>query len=594
MADDTTIPASAAEVPESASTDFIRAAVAEDVRTGRYAGKVRTRFPPEPNAYLHIGHVKAIALDFGVAAEFGGQCNLRFDDTNPAKEEAEYVEQIREDIRWLGFDWGDREYNASDYFGKLFEHAVELVRKGKAYVCDLSQEEVRAHRGTLTEPGRNSPCRDRSVEENLELLGKMRAGELAEGACTLRARIDMASPNITMRDPVMYRIMKIPHHRTGDAWCIYPMYDFAHPLSDAFEEITHSLCSLEYEIHRPLYDWFIRECGVYPSRQIEFARFNLTHTVMSKRKFVTLVQGGHVRGFDDPRLPTIAGMRRRGYTPQAILAFIRSVGMAKTPSTVEVALLEHFIREDLNKTAPRRMAVLRPLKLIVDNYPEGQVEELDAENNPEDPTAGTRKMPFSRELYIEREDFMENPPKKFHRLSPGKEIRLKHAYYVTCTRVVKDPASNEVAELHCTYDPASRGGWTQDGRVVRGTSHWVSAAHALSAEVRILEHLFTKENPDDAPEGQDYRANLNPRSQETLTGCMVEHTLSTARPGDRFQFLRQGYFCADPDSAERLVFNRTVGLVDSWAKIQAKELGEGGGRRGRGRAPADAGKEETE
>jgi glutaminyl-tRNA synthetase len=397
-----------------------------------------------------------------------------------------------------------------------------------------------------------------------------------------------------MRDPVMYRIMKIPHHRTGDRWCIYPMYDFAHPLSDAFEEITHSLCSLEYEIHRPLYDWFIRECGVYPSRQIEFARFNLTYTVMSKRKFVSLVQGAHVRGFDDPRLPTIAGMRRRGYPAEAILAFIRSVGMAKTPSTVEVALLEYFIREELNKTAPRRMAVLRPLRLIVDNYPEGQVEELDAENNPESPAAGTRKIPFSRELLIEREDFMESPPKKFHRLSPGKEIRLKHAYYVTCTRVIKDPASGEVVEVHCTYDPSSRGGWTQDGRVVRGTSHWVSAAHAIPAEVRLFDHLFTKENPDDAPEGQDFRANLNPRSQETLTGCMLEPSLATVRPGDRVQFLRQGYFCVDPDSTEHLVFNRTVGLVDSWAKIQAKERGGGGGRRDRSRAPSDAGKEETE
>jgi glutaminyl-tRNA synthetase len=590
MADDITTNAPEAEVSERASTDFIRAAVAEDVRSGRYGGKVHTRFPPEPNAYLHIGHVKAFALDFGVALEFGGLCNLRFDDTNPAKEEAEYVDQIREDIRWFGFDWGEREYNASDYFGRLYEHAVALIRKGKAYVCELSQEEVRAHRGTHTEPGRNSPYRDRPVEENLRLFEKMRSGELPEGACTLRARIDMASPNITMRDPVMYRIMKIPHHKTGATWCIYPMYDFAHPLSDAFEGITHSLCSLEYEIHRPLYDWFIGECEVYPSRKIEFARFNLTHTIMSKRKLVTLVQGGHVRGFDDPRLPTIAGLRRRGYTPEAILAFIKAVGMAKTPSTVEVALLEHFIREDLNLRAPRRMAVLRPLRVIIDNYPEGQVEWLDAENNPEDQAAGTRKIPFSREVYIEREDFMENPPKKYFRLSPGKEIRLKHAYYVTCVGVVKD-ATGEVKELHCTYDPASRGGWTQDGRVVRGTSHWVSAAHAIPGEVRLFDHLFTKEDPEDAPEGSDFTANINPRSLETLTGCMLEPGLSEARPGERFQLLRQGYFRVDEDSGARLVLNRTVGLVDSWGKIQARERGEGG-RRDRRRAPGEAPKEE--
>ena len=578
------------EAPEQGSSDFIRAAIAQDVASGRYGGKVRTRFPPEPNAYLHIGHVKAIALDFGVAREFGGTCNLRFDDTNPAKEEAEYVEQIREDIRWFGFDWGDREYNASDYFGRLYEHAVGLIRAGKAYVCDLSQDQIREYRGTLTEPGRDSPWRGRSVQENLDLFEKMRSGKLGEGACTLRAKIDMASPNIVMRDPVMYRIMKLSHHKTGDTWCIYPMYDFAHPLSDAYEEITHSLCSLEYEIHRPLYDWFIRECGVYPSRQIEFARFALAYTVMSKRKFVTLVQGGHVGGFDDPRLPTIAGMRRRGYPAAALLAFIRSVGMAKKPGMLEMELLEHYVREDLNHSTPRRMAVLRPLRLVIDDWPEDKVEWLDAENNPEDPAAGTRKIPIGRVLWIERDDFMEDPPRKYHRLSPGKEIRLKQAYYVTCTGVRKD-AAGHVTEVHVTHDPSSRGGWTNDGRVVRGTSHWVSAAHAVAVEVRLIDRLFTVENPDATPEGKDFTQYLNPRSLEVLT-AQAEPTVADAKAGERFQFLRQGYFAVDPDSRPgKPVFNRTVGLVDSWAKTQARERGEGGRRP---REKATTPKEETE
>jgi glutaminyl-tRNA synthetase len=564
--------------PEEGSTDFIRAAITEDVRAGRYGGTVRTRFPPEPNAYLHIGHVKAIALSFGVAQEFGGRCNLRFDDTNPTKEEAEYVEQIREDIRWLGFDWGEHEYHASDYFPRLYEYALGLIRAGKAYVCDLSPEEMRDYRGTLTEPGRDSPYRNRAVEENLALFEKMRSGSFPEGACTLRAKIDMTSPNITLRDPVMYRIIKKAHHRTGDTWCIYPMYDFAHPLSDALEEVTHSLCSLEYEIHRPLYDWFIRECNVFPSRQIEFARFNMTYTIMSKRKFVRMVQDGLVSGFDDPRLPTIAGMRRRGYPAEAILAFIRSIGMAKAPSTLEVELLEHFVRENLNLRAPRRMAVLRPLRLVVDNYPEGQIEWLDAENNPEDAGAGSRKIPFSRVIYIERDDFMVDPPPKFHRLSPGREIRLKHAYYVKCADIERDPVTRDVSTVHVTYDPASRGGWTGDGRVVRGTSHWVSASHAVPAEVRLLEHLFTTGNPDDAPEG-DFTRYLNPGSQVVIE-AQVEPALAEASPGERYQFLRQGYFAVDADTAPgRIVFNRTVGLVDSWAKLQAKERGESGRRR---------------
>jgi glutaminyl-tRNA synthetase len=558
----------------AAPTDFIREAVAEDNRAGRFGGRVHTRFPPEPNAYLHIGHAKAVWIDYGVAQDFGGLFNLRFDDTNPTKEEQEYVDAIVEDVRWLGADWGDRLLFGSDYFGQMYEWAEDLIRKGKAYVCDLSADEVTEHRGTLTRPGRDSPYRGRSVEENLDLFRRMRAGEFPDGSRTLRAKIDMASPNLNMRDPVMYRILHASHHRTGDSWCIYPMYDWAHGLEDSIERVTHSLCSFEYENHRPLYDWFLDQLGIYHPRQIEFARLNVTYTVLSKRRLLEIVKGGHVKGWDDPRMPTLAGLRRRGYTPEAIRDFCRRIGIAKMDSVVDVGLLEHCLREDLNRRAPRVMGILRPLRVVLDNYPGGQVEDLEAINNPEDAAAGTRKVPFSRVLYIEREDFMEEPPKKFFRLAPGREVRLRYAYFVTCTGVVKDPATGEVVELHCTYDPATRGGDAPDGRKVKATLHWVSAAHALEAEVRLYDHLFTKPDPDDAPEGQDWTVNLNPKSLEVLSGCRVEPGLAAAAPGTRVQFERLGYFCVDPDSAPgRLVFNRTVTLKDAWAKIQRKQGG---------------------
>ena len=561
----------------SSKSNFIRDIIEEDLRTGKYGGRVHTRFPPEPNGYLHIGHAKSICLNFGLAADYGGLCNLRFDDTNPTKEEVEYVESIKEDVRWLGFDWEDREYYASDYFEQMYEYAVQLIKAGKAYVCDLSPEEIREYRGTLTEPGRESPYRNRSVEENLELFERMRAGEFEDGARVLRAKIDMASPNLNMRDPVMYRILHATHHRTGDKWCIYPTYDFAHPISDSIEGITHSICTLEFEDHRPLYDWYLDQLGIYHPQQIEFARLNLSHTVLSKRKLRRLVEEGYVNGWDDPRMPTIAGMRRRGYTPEAIRDFCERIGVAKANSVVDIALLEHCLRDDLNKRAPRVMAVLRPLRLVIDNYPEDQVEWFDAINNPEDPSMGTRKVPFSRVLYVEREDFREDPPKKWFRLAPGREVRLKHAYLVTCTRVVKDERTGEVVELHCTYDPATRGGDAPDGRKVRGALHWVSAAHALDAEVRLYDRLFTKADPEDVPEGQDFTANLNPNSLEVLTGCKVEPSLAEAKPGDRYQFLRLGYFCVDPDSTDgHLVFNRTVPLRDTWAKIERSLRKKGG------------------
>ena len=554
------------------SKDFIRERIDNDLATNRFGGRVHTRFPPEPNGYLHIGHAKSICLNFGIAAEYGGLCNLRFDDTNPTKEEVEYVESIKEDIRWLGFDWGDRLYFASDYFGRLHDCAVELIRRGKAYVCDLSQDEVREHRGTLTRPGVNSPYRGRSVEENLDLFARMKAGEFQDGARTLRARIDMASPNVNMRDPVMYRILRAEHHRTGETWCIYPMYDFTHPLSDSFEGITHSICTLEFEDHRPLYDWFLDELEAYHPQQIEFARLSLTRTVTSKRKLLELVQGGRVDGWDDPRMPTLAAMRRRGYPPEAIRDFLSRVGVAKFDSTIDFALLEHCVRDALNATATRVMAVLRPLRLVIDNYPEGKVEAIEAVNNPESGDAGTRELPFSRELWIERDDFSENPPKEFFRLSPGREVRLKHAYLVTCTRVVKDERTGEVAELHCDYDPASRGGEAPDGRKVRGTLHWVSAAHAASAEVRLFDHLLREEPAGEGPPA-DFLELLNPSSLTVLRSCRVEPGLAAAAPGERFQFMRQGYFCIDPTLSRpgAPVFNRTVSLKDTWAKI-AKTL----------------------
>ncbi len=554
---------------DSTPSNFIRDIIEEDLRTNKYGGRVHTRFPPEPNGYLHIGHAKSICLNFGLAAEYGGLCNLRFDDTNPTKEEAEYVESIMEDVRWLGFDWGDRLFYASDYFEQLYEYAVQLIKKGKAYVCDLSAEEIREYRGTLTEPGRDSPYRNRSVEENLDLFARMRAGEFEDGSRTLRAKIDMASPNVVMRDPVMYRILRATHHRTGDKWCIYPMYDFTHCLSDSIERITHSICTLEFENNRPLYDWFLDELGVYHPQQIEFARLNLSYTVMSKRKLLELVTGGYVAGWDDPRMPTLSGLRRRGYTPEAIRAFCDRIGVAKANSMVDIALFEYFIRQDLNQRAPRVMGVLRPLRVVIDNYPEDRVEELEAINNPEDVSMGTRKVPFSRVLYIERDDFREDPPKKFWRLAPGREVRLRYAYFITCVGVVKDEQSGEVVELHCTYDPATRGGDAPDGRKVRGTLHWVSAAHALPAEVRLYDRLFTKADPNDVEEGRDFKDYLNPNSLETLTDCRVEPSLAGAAPGTRVQFERQGYFCVDPDSsAGKLVFNRTVALRDSWAKIE--------------------------
>jgi glutaminyl-tRNA synthetase len=568
-------------VSDSASaSDFIRAIVVEDIKTNKRGGRVHTRFPPEPNGYLHIGHAKSICLNFGIASEFSGLCNLRFDDTNPTKEEVEYVDSIKEDVNWLGFDWGDREYYASDYFRQLYEFAVRLIKDGKAYVDSLTADEIREYRGTLTEPGKNSPYRDRSIEENLELFEGMRAGKYKEGEHVLRAKIDMRSPNINMRDPTIYRIRYTPHHRTDSNWCIYPMYDYAHPLSDAIEGISHSICTLEFENNRPLYDWFIAQLDFKePPQQIEFARFNLSYTMMSKRRLLELVREGFVDGWDDPRMPTLSGMRRRGYTPEAIRALCDRTGVSKTNSTVDISLLEYFIREDLNRRSPRVMAVLRPLKVIIDNYPEGKNEEVEAENNPEDPAAGRRLVTFSRVLYIEQDDFREDPPKKYFRLSPGREVRLKHAYYITCTRVVKDESTGEILEVHCTYDPDTRGGWSEDGRKVRGTLHWVSAEHALDAEVRLYELLFTKENPAEEEQGRDFQDNLNPNSLEVLEGVKLEFSLRGAVPGNRYQFLRQGYFCVDPNSSEnRLVFNRTVTLRDSWAKIERSLRSvEGGG-----------------
>lgn len=548
--------------------DFIRARIAEDLAAGRGGSRVATRFPPEPNGYLHIGHAKSICLNFGVAQEFGGTCNLRFDDTNPTKEDVEYVESIEEDVRWLGFEWAGLHF-ASDYFEQLYDYAVHLIRRGLAYVDSQSAEQIRQRRGTLTEPGTESPFRNRGIEENLDLFSRMRAGEFEDGAHVLRAKIDMASPNINMRDPVLYRIRRAHHHRTGDAWCIYPMYDFAHPPSDALEQITHSLCTLEFEDHRPLYDWLIEHLPV-PARprQIEFARLNLTYTVMSKRRLLELVQEGHVSGWDDPRMPTIVGMRRRGYTPDAIRTFCERIGVAKRENIVDVALLEHAVREDLNLHAPRVMAVLRPLRLVIENYPEGQTEEVSVVNNPEDPSAGSRKVPFSRVLYIERDDFMEDPPKKFFRLAPGREVRLRCAYFITCTGVTKDPASGEVTELRCTYDPATRGGDAPDGRKVKATLHWVSAAHAIAAEVRLYDRLFNAEQPGASG---DYRADLNPNSLEVIREAKVEPSLAAAAPGVRVQFERIGYFSVDRDSvAGRPVFNRTVTLKDSWAKIAGR------------------------
>ena len=556
--------------PSSPSLDFIRAKIAEDLKANKHQGRVVTRFPPEPNGYLHIGHAKSICLNFGVAAENeGGVCNLRFDDTNPIKEEAEYEESIKDDVRWLGFDWEDRLFYASDYFDQLYQHAVQLIQEGKAYVCSLSAEDIRKYRGTLNEPGKDSPYRTRSVEESLKLFEGMRAGEFEAGSHVLRAKIDMTSPNLNMRDPTLYRIRKVPHHRTGDKWLIYPMYDYAHSLSDSLEWITHSLCTLEFEDHRPLYDWVLDELNLdcHP-QQIEFARLNISYTVLSKRKLLELVKEGHVSGWDDPRMPTLSGLRRRGYTPKAIRNFCAQVGVAKRDTLVSVALLEYHLREDLNRHSPRVMAVLRPLRVVIENYPEDQEEELDAVNNPEDPAAGSRKVPFSRVLYIEQEDFLEDPPKKFYRLAPGREVRLRYAYFVKCVDVVKDKKTGEVVELRCTYDPATKGGSSPDGRKVKATIHWVSAAHSLQVEVRLYDRLFVKENPEEG--GADFREALNPDSLVTLTSCRVEPSLKGAEPGSRYQFERQGYFCVDSvdSTPEALVFNRTVTLRDSWARIE--------------------------
>ena len=559
----------------AASRDFIRTIIDEDLKNGKHTS-IMTRFPPEPNGYLHIGHAKSICLNFGIANEFNGLCNIRFDDTNPTKEEVEYVESIVEDVRWVGFDWGDRLYYASDYFEQLYDWAIELIQKGKAYVCSLSADETREYRGTLTEPGKDSPYRNRSVEENLDLFARMKAGEFKEGEHVLRAKIDMASPNINLRDPVIYRIRHASHHRSGDKWCIYPMYDYTHGLSDSIEGITHSICTMEYEDHRPLYDWFLDaiDTPCHP-RQIEFARLNLNYTVMSKRKLLTLVNNGHVSSWDDPRMPTISGMRRRGYTPEAIRNFCDRIGIAKRESIVDLALLEYCVREDLNKVVPRVMGVLKPLKLVIDNYPEELMEELDCPYHPEDESMGSRKVPFSKVLYIEQDDFMEDPPKKFFRLAPGREVRLRYAYYVTCEKVVKDEETGEVLEVHCTYDPETKGGWSKDGRKVRGTLHWVPAANALSVEVRLYDRLFTVEDPAGEKDG-DFASFINPNSLEILNECFVEPSLKDASPGSHYQFERIGYFCVDSrDSTEdHPVFNRTVTLRDSWAKIMKKQGGK--------------------
>ena len=561
------------EAPSASGLDFIRQIVVEDQQSGKHDGRVQTRFPPEPNGYLHIGHAKSICLNFGLAGEHGGFCNLRMDDTNPTTESEEYARAIEEDVRWLGFDWSDRFYYASDYFEQLHEYALQLIREGKAYVCDLRGKEVSEYRGLWNEPGRDSPYRNRSIEENLDLFTRMRAGEFEDGSRTLRAKIDMASPNMNLRDPAIYRIRRVPHYRSGDDWCIYPMYDFTHPLSDALEDITHSLCTLEFEDHRPLYDWFLEHVDA-PSRprQIEFARLNLSYTVLSKRKLLELVGEGHVSGWDDPRMPTLVGFRRRGYTPEAIRDFCDRIGIAKANSIVSIAQLQDAVRQDLNQRAPRVMGVLRPLKVVIENYPEGQVEEVEAVNNPEDESAGTRPLPFSRELYVERTDFREDPPKKYFRLAPEREVRLRYAYFITCREVIKDPETGEVVELRCTYDPETRGGYAPDGRKVRGTIHWVSASHAVEAEVRLYDHLFSKINPEDVDEGGSYKDALNPESLETLAGCRVEPSFARAQPGHRVQFERQGYFCVDTDtSADRLVVNRTVTLRDTWAKIEKAE-----------------------
>lgn len=560
------------ETPSSPASNFIREIIAEDLKNNKHNGRVATRFPPEPNGYLHIGHAKSICLNFGIAKENQtGVCHLRFDDTNPSKEEVEYVDSIQEDVKWLGFDWQTHLYYASDYFEQMYQYAVELIRLGKAFVCDLNQQQMREYRGTLTEPGKNSPYRDRSVAENLDLFERMRAGEFEEGQKVLRAKIDMSSPNLNMRDPVIYRILKAHHHRTGDKWCIYPMYDYAHCLSDSIEKITHSICTLEFEDHRPLYDWVLDELNVecHP-QQIEFARLNISHTVLSKRKLLELVKQGYVSGWTDPRMPTISGLRRRGYTPTALRNFCEKIGVAKRESMVEIALLEHTLREDLNLNALRVMGVLNPLKVIIDNYPADQEEELDAVNNPENAEAGNRKVPFSQVIYIEQDDFKEEPPKGFFRLSPGKEVRLKHAYYITCVGVEKND-QGEVIAVHCTYDPETKGGWSKDQRMVKGTLHWVSAKHAVDAEVRLYDHLFSKTNPNEEKEGVDYKSYLNPNSLQVLTGCKLEPSLANAPLGQPYQFIRQGYFCLDPDSTtDKVVFNRTVALKDTWAKVEKK------------------------
>lgn len=560
----------AGEPSDSVPSHFIRNLVVEDIKRGKNQGRVHTRFPPEPNGYLHIGHAKSICLNFGLAAEFGGLCNLRFDDTNPSKENIEYVESIKEDVRWLGFDWGDREFYASDYFEQLYQFAVQLIKAGKAFVCDLNADQMREYRGTLTEAGRNSPYRDRSAEVNLDLFQRMRVGEFADGSRTLRAKIDMASPNINLRDPVMYRVLRATHHRTGEQWCIYPTYDYAHGQSDSIEGITHSICTLEFEDHRPLYDWYLEQLGIHHPQQIEFARLNLTYTVLSKRKLLQLMQQKYVSGWDDPRMPTLAGIRRRGYTPEAIRTFCERIAVAKRNSVVDIAMLEHCLREDLNKRAPRVMAVLRPIKVVLENYPGDRVEELEAVNNPEDPSMGQRNVPFSRVLYIEQDDFREEPPKGFFRLSPGKEVRLRYAYIIKCHEVVKDEKTGSIVELRCTYDPETKSGSSQSGRKVKATIHWVSAAHALEAEARLYDHLFSKEDPDDVPEGGDWLANVNPKSLERLNSCRVEPCLAKARRGERYQFERLGYFCVDSEDSPpaKLVFNRSVTLRDTWARME--------------------------
>jgi len=555
---------------ETAQSNFIREIILDDLKTNKYGGRVHTRFPPEPNGYLHIGHAKSIQLNFGLAKEFGGKCNLRFDDTNPSKEETEYVDSIIEDVKWLGGDWEGRLFYASDYFGQLYEWAARLIEAGKAYVCDLTPEEVRKQRGTLTEPGQESPYRGRSAAENLDLFARMKAGEFPDGARTLRAKIDMTSPNLNLRDPIMYRILHAEHHRTGNQWCIYPMYDFAHGESDSIEQITHSICTLEFEDHRPLYDWYVEQLGIYHPQQIEFDRLNITYTLLSKRKLLALVQNKLVQGWDDPRMPTISGLRRRGYTPEAIRNFCRRVGVSKTNGTTELGLLEYFLREDLNKRAARVMAVLRPLRLVIDNYPEDQVEQMEAVNNPEDAEMGSRQVPFSRVLHIEQDDFREDPPKQYFRLAPGREVRLRYGYFVTCTSVVKD-ARGQVTEIHCTYDPATHGGNAPDGRKVKSTIHWVSAEHAIDAEVRLYETLFTREDPNQVDEGQEFTANLNPQSLEVVRGAKLEPSLRGAAAGASFQFERLGYFSVDPDTKpDKPVFNRTVALRDTWAKIEKK------------------------